>query len=93
MDDDEDVHDQVSDAEDVGVIGFGLCPREELQHAPDSQQLVDADLRVVEAQEEIEDVCGQHGDNIQAKLEGAGVAIPQQLLIFHQQTLFQVTCM
>lgn len=49
MDDDEDVHDEVCNTENVWVVGFSLCPREELHHAADSQQLVDSDLRVVEA--------------------------------------------
>lgn len=75
MDDNEDVHDQVCDAEDVGVVGFSLCPREELHHAANSQQLVDADLWVVEAEEEIEEVSGHHGDEIETKLEAVDVAI------------------
>ena len=75
MDDDEDVHDQVSNAEDVGVVGFSLGPREELHHAADSQQLVDANLWVVETQDEIEEISGQHGDEIQTKLETGDVAI------------------
>lgn len=60
MDDNEDVHNKVSNAEDVGVVGFSLRPCEELHHAADSQQLVDADLWVVEAEVKIEDVSGQH---------------------------------
>lgn len=75
MDDNEDVHDQVSDTEDVGVVGFSLCPCEELHHAADSQQLVEADLWIVEAIVEIEEVSGQHGDNIESELQAGGVAI------------------
>lgn len=75
MDDDEDVHDQVSDAEDVGVVSFGLGPREELHHAADSQQFVDADLWIVEAEDEIEEVSGKHRDEIETKLEALDVAI------------------
>lgn len=74
MDDDEDVHDQVSNAEDVGVVGFSLGPREELHQATDPQQLVDANLWVVKTQVEIEEVSGQHGDEIQTKLEAGDVA-------------------
>lgn len=92
MDDNEDVHDQVCNTEDVGVVGFSLCPGEELQHAANSQQLVNADFWVVEAKDEVEDVCGQHGDEIETKLEAADVTLPEQLLIFHQQTLLKVTC-
>lgn len=58
MDDNEDVHDQVSDAEDVGVVGFSLGPREELHQAADSQQLVEADLWIVKAVVQIQDVSG-----------------------------------
>lgn len=32
MDDDDDVHDEVGDAESVGIVGPGLRPLEELQH-------------------------------------------------------------
>lgn len=76
MDDNEDVHDQVSDAEDVGVVGFSLGPCKELHHAADSEQLVDADLWVVEAKVEIEEVGGQHGDDIETKLEAGDVTFP-----------------
>lgn len=92
VDDNEDVHDQVCDAEDVGVVGFSLGPREELHQAADSQQLVEADLWVVEAVVQIQDVSGQHGDEVETKLEAGHVAIPEQLLVFHQQALFKVTC-
>lgn len=76
MDDNEDVHDQVCDAEDVGVVGFGLCSLEELHHATDSQEFVDADLRVREAKVEIEDVGGKHREDIKAELEAVDVTIP-----------------
>lgn len=32
VDDDDDVHDKVGDAECIGVVGSGLSPLEELQH-------------------------------------------------------------
>lgn len=50
MDDNENVHNQICNAEDVGVVGFGLRPSKELHHAADSQQFVDSDLWVVEAE-------------------------------------------
>lgn len=92
MDDDEDVHNQVSNAEDVGVVGFSLGPGEELHHSADSQKLVDSNLRVVEAKVEVKDVSGNNGNHIKTELEAADVSVPEALLIFHQQALFQVTC-
>ena len=92
MADNEDVHDQVSNAEKVRVVGFSLRLCEELHHAADSQQLVEADLWVVEAKVQVEDVSGQHGDNIETELEAGDVAITEHLLIFHQKALFKVTC-
>lgn len=92
VDDNEDVHNQVCDAEDVGVVGFRLGPGEELHQSADSQKLVESNLRVVEAKVQVEDVGGEHGNHIETKLKAAGVAVPEELLVFHQQALFQVTC-
>ncbi len=75
MADDKDVQDQVCNAEYVWVVGFSLCPCEELHHAANPQQLVEADLWVVKAEVEIENVSGQHGDKIKTKLSAADVAI------------------
>lgn len=92
MDDDEDVHNQVSNAEDVGVVGFSLGPGEELHHSANSQKLVYSNLRVVEAEVEVKDVSGNNGHHIKTELEAADVSVPEALLIFHQQALFQITC-
>ena len=92
MDDNQDVHNQVCNAEDVGVVGFGLGPGKELHHSADSQKLVDSNLRVVEAKVQVQDVSGKHGNDIKTKLEAGDVAVSEELLIFHQQALFQVTC-
>lgn len=92
VDDDEDVHNQVSNTEDVGVVGLSLGPGEELHHSADSQKLVDSNLWVVEAKVEVKDVSGNNGHHIKTELEAAGVSVPEALLIFHQQALFQVTC-
>lgn len=83
VDDNKDVHDKVSNTEDVGVVGFSLCFGKELHHAPNPQKLVYADLWVVDAKDEVEDVSGQHGENIETKLKAADVSIQKQLLIFH----------
>lgn len=83
MDDNKDVHDKVSNTEDVGVVGFSLCFGKELHHASNPQKLVYADLWVVDAKDEVEDVSGQHGENIETKLKAADVSIQKQLLIFH----------
>lgn len=90
MDDNENVHNQICNAEDIGVVCFSFSPGEELHHTTDSQQLVDANLWVVKAKVEIEDVSGKHGDNIKMKLEASGVAILEELLIFYQEALFKV---
>lgn len=92
MDDDEDVHNQVCDTEDVWVVSFSLCPCEELHHAADPQELVETNLWVVTAEVEIEDVSRKHGDYIQTKLEAGNVSIPEELLVFHHQALLKVTC-
>lgn len=76
MDDNEDIHDQVCNTEDVGVVGFSLSSSEELHHASNSQKFVDADFWVAETKVEIEDVGGKHGENIEVKLEAVHVTIP-----------------
>lgn len=90
MDDDDDVHDQVGDAEEVGVVGLGLGAGEELHHTRDSEELVEADLGVVDPQVDVKHICGQHGDGVQLELEAADITFPQQLLVFDQQALLQV---
>lgn len=92
MDDNEDVHNQVCDAEDVGVVGFSFGPGEELHHSTNSQKLVDSNLWVVEAKVQVQDVSGKHGNHIKTKLKAGDVAVPEELLVFHQQALFQVAC-
>lgn len=42
MDDDDDVHDQVGDAQHVGVVGPGFGPLKELQHPETSVSMLAA---------------------------------------------------
>lgn len=76
MDDNEDVHDQVCDAKDVGVVGFSFCSRKKLHHAADSQKFVNTNFWIVEAKVKVKDVRGNHREDIKAKLKAVDVTVP-----------------
>lgn len=56
------------------------------------EELVEADLRVPDAEHEVEHVRGNHGDQVQFELKALHVALTQFPFILHQKTLFQVPC-
>lgn len=58
----------------------------------ESEELVEADLGVGEAEDDIQHVGGNHGDQVQFELEAFHVTFTQLQLILHQQTLLQVAC-
>ncbi len=57
------------------------------------EELVKADLGVGEANDQVQQVSWNHGDQVQFELEAFHVALTQLLLVLYKQTLLQVTCM
>lgn len=53
----------------------------------EAEQLVEADLWVLDAQDNIENVSGDHREEVQFELEAFRVAFTELRLILYQETL------
>lgn len=70
-----------------------MLPRLHVLCVPvEPEELVEADLGVLDAQGEVQHISGNHGDKVQFELEAFHVAFTQLLLVLHQKTLLQVPC-
>lgn len=90
MNDDQDVQDQLPDAEGVGAACAGFRPFEELKQAWESQEPVESKERgVTHADCEVQEVRWEDGADIKFTLECSDVGFSQTTHIFHQQALIQ----
>ena len=92
VDDHEDVHHQVDDAERVRVVRARLRAVEELEHALGAREAVEADVRLVDADQHVEHVGGQHADDVVAERRLLRVVTTHLRRVRHHHALLQVGC-
>ena len=94
MDNEEDVHHQHKDTEQVGEVGSTLSLTEELDHAVGPQQTVESnnDPAWAHPWNEVQEIKRNERQQVQFEVHGLDIAEGHLLWFCHQKSLFQMTC-